>query len=75
VTTLLNTIVLLIPNLVFALPVVMLGMLAARVVGGLVRGAVAQSGMANPQLMGNLAEWGIIALAVIVAQPGASPRL
>jgi hypothetical protein len=31
--------------------------------------------MANPQLMGNLAEWGIIALAVIVAQPGASPRL
>jgi hypothetical protein len=52
VTTLLNTIVLFIPNLVVALLIVMLGMLAARFVGGLVRGAVATSGMVNPQLMG-----------------------
>jgi hypothetical protein len=58
VTTLLNTIVLFIPNLVVALLIVMLGMLAARFVGGLVRGAVASSGMANPQLMGNRTEWG-----------------
>jgi hypothetical protein len=62
VTTLLNTIVHFIPNLVIPLLIVMLGVLAARFVGGLVR-AVASSGMANPQLMGDLAEWGVIALA------------
>jgi mechanosensitive ion channel-like protein len=67
VTTLLNAIVLWIPNLVVALLILMVGMLVARFVAGLVRGAVAQSGMANPRLIASLAEWGIIALAVIMA--------
>lgn len=67
VTALLNSIVLFIPNLIVALLILMLGMLVGRFVSGLVRGAVATSGMANPQLMAGLAEWGIIALAAIIA--------
>ena len=67
VTALLNSIVLFIPNLVVALLILMLGMLAARFVAGLVRGTVAKSGMGNPQLFASLAEWGIIALAAIMA--------
>jgi len=67
VTTLLNSIVLFIPNLVVALIIVLVGVLAAQFIGRLVRGGLSQANFANANLFGTIAEYGIIGLAVVTA--------
>lgn len=67
VTALLNSIVLFIPNLVVALIIVLVGVLAAQFVGRLLRGSLSQTGFANAGVLSAVAEYGIIALAVITA--------
>ena len=67
VTALLNSIVLFIPNLVVALIIVLVGVLAAQFVGRLLRGSLSQAGFANAGVLSAVAEYGIIALAVITA--------
>ena len=67
VTALLNSIVLFIPNLVVALIIVLVGVLAAQFVGRLLRGSLSQAGFANAGVLSTVAEYGIIALAVITA--------
>jgi len=67
VTTLLNSIVLFIPNLVVALIIVLVGVLAAQFIGRLVRGGLSQANFANANVFGTVAEYGIIGLAVVTA--------
>jgi hypothetical protein len=67
VTTLLNSIVLFIPNLVVALIILLVGVLAAQFIGRLVRGGLSQANFSNANLFGTIAEYGIIGLAVVTA--------
>ncbi len=67
VTTLLNSIVLWIPNLVVALIIVLLGFVLAQFVGRVLRGALSRSGMGNADILATIAEYGIIGLAVVTA--------
>lgn len=67
VSELLHRVILWIPNLVVALLVLFLGALLARFVGRLVRGAAATGGVGNAGLLSGLVEYGILALAAVVA--------
>jgi len=67
VTTLLNGIVLWIPNLVVALIIVLLGFVLAQFVGRVLRSTLSRSGMRNGDIMATIAEYGIIGLAVVTA--------
>ena len=67
VTELINRVVLFVPNLVVALVVLMVGALLARLLSGMVRGATAEAGFSNPDLMGRIAQTAVLAFAVIVA--------
>jgi hypothetical protein len=67
VTALLNSIVLFIPNLVVALIIVLVGVLAAQFIGRLVRGSLSKAKVANANVFGAVAEYGIIGLAVVTA--------
>ena len=67
VSALVHRIVLWIPNLVVALLIVVLGMLAAQFLGRVTRGAAATSGRRNASLLGTIVEYGVIALAAVVA--------
>src|SRR5579872_5979443 len=55
------------PNLVVALVVLVIAGLAANALAGLVRGATAESGMGNPDLLANVARIAVWAFAVVVA--------
>jgi hypothetical protein len=55
------------PNLVVALVVLVIAGLAANALNGLVRGAAAQSGLGNPDLLANIARFAVIAFGVVVA--------
>lgn len=67
VTQVINQIILFIPNLVVALVVLMVGVMIARFVAGLVRGGASEAGLGNPDLLAKLAQYAIMAFAVIVA--------
>jgi Conserved TM helix len=67
VTDIINRIVLFIPNLIVALLVLMIGALAARFVGDLVRGSASEMGFANPNMLATISRFAIMAFAVIVA--------
>ena len=55
------------PNLVVALVVLVLAGLAANALAGLVRGATAESGLGNPDLLANIARIAVWAFAIVVA--------
>ena len=59
--------VLWIPNLVVALAVLVLGGLAARAVGNVVRGATAEAGFDNPDTLARVARVVVWAFAIVVA--------
>jgi hypothetical protein len=67
VTTLITSVLLWIPNLIVALIVLMVGGLIARFARDVVRGAVAQGGFANADLLGTVAQFAIIGFALLVA--------
>ncbi|TME48320.1 MAG: small-conductance mechanosensitive ion channel [Chloroflexi bacterium] len=67
VTTLLNSIVLFIPNLVVALIIVLIGVLLAQFVGRLVRGSLTSAGMSNAGVLAAVVEYGIMGLAIVTA--------
>lgn len=67
VTELINRVVLFVPNLIVALVVLMVGALLARLLAGIVRGATAEAGFSNPNLMGRVAHTAVLAFAVVVA--------
>jgi Conserved TM helix len=67
ITTLINSIILFIPNLIVALVVVMIGVLVANLVAGLVRGGGAEAGFKSPNLLSSVARYAIIGFAVLIA--------
>ena len=67
VSDVLRSLVLFIPNVVVALIVLVLGGIAARALGGLVRGAVGQTGMGNAEMLALIAQGAVWAFAIIIA--------
>jgi hypothetical protein len=67
ISQIVNAILLWLPNLVVAIAIIVIGALIARFVGGLVRGSTAKMGFSNPELLGNVANYAILAFAVIAA--------
>jgi hypothetical protein len=67
VSQVLGQLLLWIPNLVVALVILVIAGLAANALHGLVRGATASAGFANPDLLANIARVAVWAFAVVVA--------
>jgi hypothetical protein len=67
VSQVLQQLLLWIPNLVVAMVVLVLAGLAANALYGLVRGATAQAGLGNPDLLANVARGAAWAFAIVVA--------
>ncbi|MDQ6878828.1 MAG: small-conductance mechanosensitive ion channel [Candidatus Dormibacteraeota bacterium] len=67
ITTLINSIILFIPNLIVALVVVMIGVLVANFTAGLVRGGAGEAGFKSPNLLASIARYAIIGFAVLIA--------
>ena len=67
VSDVLRQLLLWLPNLVVALVVLVIGGLAAKALGNLVRGATAQAGFTNPDLLATVARVAVIAFTIVVA--------
>jgi small-conductance mechanosensitive channel len=67
VSQVLQQLLLWLPNLVVALVVLVIGGLAASALASLVRGATAESGLGNPDLLANIARIAVWAFAIVVA--------
>jgi hypothetical protein len=67
VSQVLQQLLLWLPNLVVALVILVIAGLAAQALGNLVRGATAQAGLGNPDLMATIARVGVMAFAVVIA--------
>jgi Mechanosensitive ion channel, conserved TM helix len=67
VSQVLQQILLWLPNLVVALVVLVIAGLAANALAGLVRGATAESGLGNPELLATIARVAVWAFAIVIA--------
>src|SRR5919205_197456 len=67
VSQVLQQVLLWLPNLVVAIIALVIGGLAANAVARLVRGATAESGLGNPDLLANIARVAVWAFAIVVA--------
>jgi hypothetical protein len=67
VSQVLQQLLLWLPNLVVALVVLVIAGLAAQALGNLVRGATAQAGLGNPDLMATIARVAVMGFAIVVA--------
>jgi hypothetical protein len=67
VSDVLRQLLLWLPNVVVALVVLVIGGLAARALSNLVRGAAAEGGLGNPDLLATIAKVAVWAFAVVVA--------
>ena len=67
VSQVLQQLLLWLPNLVVAIIVLVIGGLAANALGRLVRGAAAESGLGNPDLLASVARLAVWAFAIVVA--------
>jgi hypothetical protein len=67
VSQVLQQLLLWLPNLIVALMVLVLAGLAANALSGLVRGATAQAGLGNPEVLATLARVAVWAFAIVVA--------
>lgn len=67
VSQVLQQLLLWLPNVIVAMVVLVIGGLAARALGNLVRGATAEGGMGNPDLLAKIASVMVWAFAIVVA--------
>src|SRR5512133_2258431 len=67
VSQVLQSLLLWLPNLIVALVVLVIAGLAANALHGLVRGATAESGLGNPDLLANIARVAVWAFGIVVA--------
>jgi len=67
VSNVLQQLLLWLPNLVVALVVLVLAGLAANALARLIRGATAESGLGNPDLLANIARVAVWAFAIVIA--------
>ncbi len=66
-TSVINSIILFIPNVVVAMAILVAGALIAKFVAGLVRGSVSELGVASPSILGKLTYAGILTVAIMAA--------
>lgn len=67
VSQVLQDLLLFLPNLIVALVVLVLAGLAANALAGIVKGATAQAGLGNPDLLANIARIAVIGFGIIIA--------
>jgi hypothetical protein len=67
VSQVLQQLLLWLPNLVVALVILVLAGLAANALAGLVRGATAEAGLGNPNLLATIARVAVLGFAIVVA--------
>jgi len=67
VTTVINSIVLFIPNLIVAVVIIVIGALIARFLSGAVRASVSGMGAGNPNVLAGLVYYAVVGFAVIAA--------
>jgi hypothetical protein len=67
VSQVLQQLLLWLPNLVVALVILVIAGLAANALAGLVRGATAEAGLGNPELLATLARVAVWAFAIVIA--------
>jgi hypothetical protein len=67
VTTVINSIVLFIPNLIVAVVIVVIGALIARFLSGVVRASVSEMGAGSPDVLAGLVYYAVVGFAVIAA--------
>jgi hypothetical protein len=67
ISEIVNAVVLWLPNLVVALAIVVIGAVIGRVVGGAVRASTSEMGLGNPDLLGGVARYAVIAFALVAA--------
>jgi len=67
VSQVLESLLMWLPNLIVALVVLVIAGLAANALAGLVRGATAESGLGNPDLLASVARIAVWAFAIVVA--------
>src|SRR5215210_5639096 len=67
VSQVLQQLLLWIPNLIVALVVLVIAGLAANALSSIVRGATAQAGLGNPELLANIARVAVWAFAIVIA--------
>lgn len=67
VSQVLQDLLLFLPNLIVALVVLVLAGLAANALAGIVRGATAQAGLGNPEMLANVARIAVWGFGIIVA--------
>lgn len=67
VSTVLEQLLMWLPNLIVALVVLVLAGLAANALYGLVRGATAEAGLGNPDLLASIARIAVWAFAIVIA--------
>lgn len=66
-TAILNDVLAFLPRIVVALAILLVGALVANLLASLVKGGVGTSRLGNPDLLANIARYGVIAFAVVAA--------
>lgn len=66
-TAILNDVLAFLPRIVVALVILLVGALVANLLARLVRGSVGTTRLGNPDLLANIARYGVIAFAVVAA--------
>lgn len=66
-TTIINSIILFIPNLIVAMVIIIVGAMIANFLSRMVRASLGEMGVQNPNLLANLTRYAIIGFAIIAA--------
>ena len=67
ISAVIDDVIAFIPKVVVAIAILLIGALAGKLLAGVVRGAIGSMGMGNPDLLGNVARFAVIAFAAIAA--------
>jgi small-conductance mechanosensitive channel len=66
-TAIINDMIAFIPRIVVALAILLIGALVGNLLAGVVRGSLGTARVGNPNLLANLARWGVLAFAIVAA--------
>lgn len=66
-TTIINSIILFIPNLIVAMVIIIIGAVIAKFLSGTVRASLGEMGVQNPNLLATMVRYAVIGFAVIAA--------
>ncbi|MBC5805093.1 MAG: small-conductance mechanosensitive ion channel [Candidatus Eremiobacter antarcticus] len=67
ITAAINGLLAFIPNVIVALFILGIGLFLGRLLAGVVRGSASEAGIQNPEMLAKLANWAVIAFAIIAA--------